>query len=120
MLAAADQKLTADFATQTSTARAARAVISEKMTSLESEAQALAAQDQALAAADQKLTADLAAQASTARAARAAISEKVALLESDSSYLLAQDKKLMAERQALAAWVRATSHIDNPRDNTDK
>ncbi len=119
-LAAADQKLTADFATQTSTARAARAAISEKMTSLESEAQALAAQDQALAAADQKLTADLAAQASTARAARAAISEKVALLESDSSYLLAQDKKLMAERQALAAWVRATSHIDNPRDNTDK
>ena len=80
----------------------------------------MAAQDQALAAADQKLTADLAAQASTARAARAAISEKVALLESDSSYLLAQDKKLMAERQALAAWVRATSHIDNPRDNTDK
>ena len=42
------------------------------------------------------------------------------MLESDSSYLLAQDKMLMAEREGLAAWVRATSHIDSPRDNTDK
>ena len=96
------------------------ALLESETLALAAQDRALAAQDQALAAADQKLTADLAAQASTARAARAAISEKMALLESHSSYLLAQDKMLKAEREALAAWVQATHHIDNPRDNTDK
>ena len=93
--------------------RAARTAISDKVTGLGS-------QTQALAAADQKLAADLADEAVASRAARTAISEKVAMLESDSSYLLAQNKILMAEREVLAEWVRATRHMDSPRDNTDK
>ncbi|MBI17956.1 MAG: hypothetical protein CMK60_09825, partial [Proteobacteria bacterium] len=96
-------QLRADLVAGASTARAARAVISEKMTSLESEAQALAAQDQALAAADQKLTADFATQTSTARAARAVISEKMTSLESETLALAAQDQALAAADQKLTA-----------------
>ena len=112
-LRTADDKLAADLADEAVASRAARTAISDKVTGLGS-------QTQALAAADQKLAADLADEAVASRAARTAISEKVAMLESDSSYLLAQNKILMAEREVLAEWVRATRHIDSPRDNTDK